>query len=656
MSKAREKADSKSSNHRTPASAPFRAGASLLSNRLTGRDGRLLRSMSLRLTTGVPVPGGNDRTNLFPGGGSFTASGTSDAGTTLTVQLFLPDGSVLSQTALVQNDGTWSVSFPSVTSFTANTPIRMLVSGTNAAGVQIAQGIAFFQNPEPAPAAPSLSSLNVVPAGNHNLTVTGKVESGISTPVANSNFTVVVDGAPVTPSLDSSGNFTFDTPSAPGADHQDVTIRATNDAGATSEFPITFDLDITPPTVSNVTSDHTMPTNANFTLTGTASDPAGPGSGVQNVSATVNRPDGSSLPQPALSFTDPTFTLLVNISDLQEGLNTIRFVATDLSGNNSTPVDFSATLDTKPPVISNLTPDVPSPTKVNFNISGTINDPSPSSGVQSVTVVITRSNGVNFTSDVPNHTNTDLTFPVNLTQHPGVGGDDTYVATFTATDAAGNDSAGVSYSFQVDTTPPTINVSTAPLTDPINHDFTITGTATDAGGGVQRIKVTLITGGTSTSQPDANFSGNPTFTFLVPVISGSLANGQYTVQFEAIDLAGNVSTAALFAFTVDTTRPTPTLLPAPDRVPTTDFLLLDYGKVMNAEAFNPANYGLSGITGVTILSVTSLDDRIAEIVLSAVLSNGQTGTLTISSPPIADRANNQVADASKSIPFTGEVH
>ncbi len=602
------------------------------------------------VNTNVPQPGANARAALFPNGGPFTATGSADAGTTITVRLYLPDTNPMEGTAQIGSDQQWTVAFGGVTSLAPNTLHRLLVRGTNGAGEQTAQGIAFFQQPEPEPLAPSITSLNADPGGDHNLILTGNITSGTSTPLSPGQLTA--SGASSSGSMpNSDGTFTFTTPSDSSATTQTVTFTAINSDGATSVFEFSFDLELTAPTITNVDADTPMPTNHDFTITGTATDEP-LGSGVRGVTATITAPNGTSTQDLVPAGT--TFSLPLTAAGLGDGTTTVTFEAFDGFGNKSAVETFTAFVDTVAPLISALTADVPSPVNRNFNIAGTLDDPNPSGGLQDLQVVITRQGGASV-GPVSITPSPQFTFPVDLAALPDAGVDGDYDVQFKAADLAGNVSPEATFTFTVDRSNPTITAPTANVSMPTNQDFTLTGTANDANG-VQRVKVTIVSGSTTTPQADADFSSPPTYTFAVDVTSSSPTVGQgiHTVQFQAVDMAGNESDVASIEVTVDTTQSSPTLY-LNSVAPPVDYLIVDFGEDMNSEADDFRNYTVSGLTGVTVTGVQIVGPgtrRIFAVILSRVLNPGETGTLTIASPPVADRAGNLVAGGLQNIAFS----
>src|SRR5262249_8322998 len=124
-----------------------------------------------------------------------------------------------------------------------------------------------------------------------------------------------------------------------------------------------------------------------------------------------------------------------------------------------------------------------------------------------------------------------------------------YVA---ATDAAGNVSAGASFAWTVDTTPPPTPAITG-------------GPAHPSGVAVASVSFTV-------SEPAVPFrcklAGGIFEACPSPRVYAHVADGSHLFQLMAVDAAGNTSAARTFAWTVDTTAPpTPTITTGPPPLP-----------------------------------------------------------------------------------------
>ncbi|HTB69654.1 MAG TPA: Ig-like domain-containing protein, partial [Solirubrobacteraceae bacterium] len=339
--------------------------------------------------------------------------------------------------------------------------------------------------------------------------------------------------------------------------------------------PSTFTIDTTPPMVQ-VTS----PANGSFinsvkpVISGTAGNASG-----DQPTVTVKIYEGATVSG------SPTQTLGVTRSggswstggsgpQLAEGTYTLQAEQSDEAGNTGTSAPSTFTIKTKGPAVS-LTP-VTSPT----------NDPTPSfgggagvapgdiaavtlkiysgaevSGVALRTVSVAPSGGTWGTTLTPGET-----LP-----------DGTYTAQAEQSDEAGDTSTSAPSTFKIDTTPPTVQI-----TSPANGSFinsvkpVISGTAGNASG---------TAGNSSRDEPTVTVkvyegsavSGSPAQTLALTRSGGSwstggsgpqLAEGTYTLQAEQSDEAGNTGTSAPSTFTIKTNLPAVSLTPL--KTPTND--------------------------------------------------------------------------------------
>ena len=152
------------------------------------------------------------------------------------------------------------------------------------------------------------------------------------------------------------GNWSLANVSLPGVGNNPITAIATDAAGNAST-PVTINVirqetaDTTKPTVTiSSPSDGSSTTEASITVSGNASDPGSPSSGVAHVK--VNGVDAS--------LNGGNWSL-ANVSLAFVGDNPITAIATDAAGNHSTPFTINVTRqnprDTTAPVISISSPD-----------------------------------------------------------------------------------------------------------------------------------------------------------------------------------------------------------------------------------------------------------------------------------------------------------
>lgn len=130
-----------------------------------------------------------------------------------------------------------------------------------------------------------------------------------------------------------------------------------------------------------------------------------------------------------------------------------------------------------------------------------------------------------------------------------------------ATDAAGNISALVIYTFIIDTTAPLVAINNIP--DFVNQLASISGTASDAAPGqLDKVKVMVRNttdgvywDGTNwvTTEIWLDATGIANWSYAMPTLAEGKA---YMVKAKSSDKAGNESTVASDSFTINTTPPT----------------------------------------------------------------------------------------------------
>ncbi len=128
--------------------------------------------------------------------------------------------------------------------------------------------------------------------------------------------------------------------------------------------------------------------------------------------------------------------------------------------------------------------------------------------------------------------------------------DGLHTLAFTATDAAGN-STVTDASFTLDTRAPLVALTAPKSGLAVASNPTITGTVGDALGGVAGLQEQLDNG---PPLPLAFDASTGAFSFKPALPLNETADGPHTVIFQAVDAAGNASTAD-FTFILDTTPP-----------------------------------------------------------------------------------------------------
>lgn len=136
---------------------------------------------------------------------------------------------------------------------------------------------------------------------------------------------------------------------------------------------------------------------------------------------------------------------------------------------------------------------------------------------------------------------------VTFAAPPDHSGDGTYYVHFRSTDIAGNVEAGGGTTVRIDTTPPSVSVTSDPpdlLGYWINTGILLTFAVSDAGQ-ADRAEYKVNDGGWQTARYTAEF--------LAPLDHSE--DGNYTITYRGVDSAGNVSAEQVTGFSLDTRRP-----------------------------------------------------------------------------------------------------
>ena len=458
-----------------------------------------------------------------------TISGTTDLppGEPVTLTVTDANGDAQTVTATVQPDGTFSADVPAEL---AEGSYTVEATATDDAGNSTT---ATATGGEVDTTAPTVT-LDAQGSGND----TTPTISGTTDLPAGESVTLTVtdangDAQTVTATVQPDGTFSADVPAEMAEGGFTVEAAATDEAGNTTTVTATGgEVDTTAPTVTldaQGTGNDTTPT-----ISGTTDLPAG-----ESVTLTVTDANGDAQTVTATVQPDGTFSADVP-AELAEGGFTVEATATDEAGNTTTVTATGGEVDTTAPTVT-------------LDAQGTGNDTTPTiSGTtdlpagESVTLTVTDANGDAQT--VTATVQPDGTFSADV---PAEMAEGNFTVDAAATDAAGN-TGTASTSGTVDTTAPTVTLDaqgtgndTTPTisgTTDLPAGESVTLTVTDANGDAQTV--------TATVQPDGTFSAD---------VPAELAEGSYTVEATATDVAGNSTTATATGGEVDTTAPTVTL-------------------------------------------------------------------------------------------------
>ena len=361
-------------------------------------------------------------------------------------------------------------------------------------------------------------TINTLVTKNNMPTLTGTVSdpspsSGID------GVTVVVDGQSLTATI-SKGTWSVKLATVPDGTY-DVKATAADIAGNTTTVTATGGLTVD--TVAPTVTVNLLVTNVSKpTLTGTVSD-VGPSSGIAGVTVVVGGQTVKAMLSTTVNPTTGTISgtwSAVLTKALASNTYDVKATATDKAGNSTVSTASKAlTVDTVSPklTVTKLVTNNSTPT-----LTGTVSDPSPSSGIAGVTVVV---DGQSLTATI-----SGSTWSVTLATVPA----GTYNVKATALDNAGNKTVVTATGgLTVDAAAPIVAVKSL-VTN--SGKPTLTGTMGDLFPSSGIAGVTVVVGG---QKLKATVSTSGTWS---AVVTKALLSGTYDVQVTATDKAGNSTT------------------------------------------------------------------------------------------------------------------
>ncbi|MBI3638870.1 MAG: 6-bladed beta-propeller [Thaumarchaeota archaeon] len=318
---------------------------------------------------------------------------------------------------------------------------------------------------------------------------------------------IQIDGGSFTP-ISGTSTWSFTTSALSDGQHT-ISVRAKDNAGNVGVKSITITINTGVPTISITTpSNGAIVKTSIVQINGTASD-------VVPISKVEVQIDGGTF-----NLATGTSTWSFTTSALSDGTHTINAKLTD-NGANTQTTSSTVTIDTVSPTIAILAPSNGTIVKTStVLINGTASDVG--SGLQKVEASV---DGGPF---VPASGTANWSFAFNSP----FDGSHTIVAR--ATDNAGNTVLSL-IAISVDTHAPIVFI-----TLPVNgstvgsSSVPVTGTAFDAGTGIQSVQVSLDNGAFNLASGTSPWSFNAT-----------LVNGQHKIQAKATDNAGNFATSTI---------------------------------------------------------------------------------------------------------------
>ena len=451
-----------------------------------------------------------------------TLSGITSAipGSTVTLTVIDSEGNTQVVTAIVQDDGTFSVDVPNALADGEFTVDATVLEPTGNTADSSTTG-------EIDATAPTIT-INA-PGSDNDTTPT---LSGTTDATPGSTVTLTITDSAgntqtVTAIVQADGTYSVDVPTELAEGEFTVNASVTDEAGNTATADTTGEIDTTAPTITiNApgSDNDTTPT-----LSGTTD--ATPGS---TVTLTITDSAGNTQTVTAIVQADGTYSVDVP-AELAEGEFTVNASVTDEAGNTAT-ADTTGEIDTTAPTIT-------------INAPGSDNDTTPTlSGTTDATpgstVTLTITDSAGNTQTVAATVQADGTYSVDV---PAELAEGEFTVNASVTDEAGNtattDTAG-----EIDTTAPLITIDTIAAGNDTTP--TLSGTTNAAPGSTVTLTITDSAGVTQTVTAIVQADG--TYSADVPA---ELAEGEFTVNASVNDEAGNTANADAQG-AIDVTAPT----------------------------------------------------------------------------------------------------
>ncbi|MDL4620142.1 Ig-like domain-containing protein [Citrobacter amalonaticus] len=459
-------------------------------------------------------------------------------------------------TALVQGDGSWSVTVPpSAIASLTDSREQISVSVTNASGNTADAGrTVTLDTSAPLITIDTIAADDIL---NATESLADLVITGTTTAPAGQTVTVMINGNSYTALVQANGTWSVTVPTgsvysimavAGVLTTGTVTATVSDTAGNTGSASHALTVDTTSPvvTINTVAADDII-NRAEHGQTQIISGSASGAAAGDAVTVTVNGKDYTTVVDAAGNWS--VGVPPADISGLNDGTTTIAVTVTNAAGNSGS-ATHDVTVDTAAPSVtvgSVTADDVINAAEqgADLVLSGT------TTNVEAGQLVTVTLNGQTYTAQV--QANGEWTLTVPSADLSGLS-DGSARVEVSVSNAAGN-SASATHDYSVDTTAPVITISTIAADDILNAseaqaDLVITGTTTAPAG--QTVTVT-INGNSYTALVQANGSWSVT---VPAAAAGALTSGNVTATVS--DAAGNTGSAS-HALTVDTTSPVVTI-------------------------------------------------------------------------------------------------
>jgi len=407
--------------------------------------------------------------------------------------------------------------------------------------------------------------------------------TGDTNPAGPPSLAVTVDGGSAQAVTVSSGAWSYavsvDTAGHGNDGSHSYVFTSTDVSGKTTTLSRSVTIDTTPPTTAigqpgNYTAAQAQYwlSGATASLGGSAADAGTGASGVAKVYYKVDSLGTSHATDGAATISGTwtlaagtgTWSATADLGTLGEGQFTLWVAAYDNAGNLSAISSRDFGVDQAPPNLTETSHPASSYTKSAFALGGDVGD---TDALASLSITESKNGGaavaVGLTS-VPaslggakSATYTSASLPLG-----GVA-DGSYAYALTAKDVAGKTTT-VNRTVNIDTTPPTVSLTAMPAWVS-SSAYTITGTGGDPNGGASGVASVQykLDGGAWTNAvwTDSSGGGNTAGSWSA-TLSG-LAEGQHSLEVQAADAAGNVTTLSTTNFGVDLNPPNLAVAAAP---------------------------------------------------------------------------------------------
>ncbi|ATC81525.1 Ig-like domain-containing protein [Pseudoalteromonas agarivorans] len=520
-----------------------------------------------------------------------TISGTSDAPQGSEVTIIVTDNAGTQQTitATVGATGTWSV--PVTTALAeGNFTVSASVSDT-AGNTATATGAGEVDT-----IAPTLDLTSPGSSNDVTPTLSGTSDAVEGTVIT---FTVIDDlGAQqtFTTTVDASGNFSVEVPTALAEGPYSIEASISDDAGNSTDITGSGNIDTTAPSVS--VDAPALTNDSSPIVTGTSDAP--------NSTVTVTFTDAANAVQTIDVQTDANGNWSATpATDLAEGNYSVSASITDAAGNTGTGTD-SGEVDVTPPTLEII------PSFLLGNLVSLSGDSDlPEGSVITITeYLVGGAVGATYTAT----TNADGTWGLANITVPLLS---LAYVTATASDAAGNVASVNSLNF--DNEAPALTVTV----DALSNDATpVISGVTDMVQGTE-IELTVVDSAGQSQQFTAIVQANGSWSVEVPT---ELAQGQYTVTAEVRDDVGNLTTEQAQG-EIDSIAPTLSVNPIDTTADTTP-TLSGTSDAIGADV-------IISIDGQTFFAVVDADGNWQVEVPTALTDGNYTAQINV-----ADDANN----------------